>query len=281
MTGSDGPKADMLPAMHRFLAAVAATVVFTIVAGLQSATGRAQIKEFDFFASFRTWLRELPLEARRQQEEIVRLYREKLTKEGVDPAEIERRATLVRTRWPEMEADFWNRFFTSPNPGFNTEPNAFLVSVAEKRKPGRALDVGMGEGRNALYLAKLGWDVTGFDPAEKAVALAQERAKKLGLKIKTEIAYDTDFDFGREQWDLILFSWVAPGRAAAKAVEGLKPGGVIVLESSTTLLPNKDILLQWFKPLRVLQHTQEAGKSDFFGRQDQQIIRFLAEKPRQ
>jgi 2-polyprenyl-3-methyl-5-hydroxy-6-metoxy-1,4-benzoquinol methylase len=225
-------------------------------------------------------VRELPPPLRRQDDEVVRLYREKLTKDGVEPAEIERRATLVRTRRNDLEADYWNRFFTSPNPGFNTEPNAFLVSVAEKRKPGRALDVGMGEGRNALYLAKLGWEVTGFDPAEKAVALARARAKTLGLKITTETVHDTDFDFGKEQWDLILYSWVAPVRSAAKAIEGLKPGGVIVVESSTALMPNKDILLQWFKPLRVLQHTQESGKSDFFSRQDQEIIRFLAEKPR-
>jgi SAM-dependent methyltransferase len=264
--------------MHRSISTGVVALLLTIGAGLLPATGRAQIKEFDFYAAFRTWHRELPLTVRRQDDEVVRLYREKLAKDGVEPAEIERRATLVRTRRNDLEADFWNRFFTSPNPGFNTEPNAFLVSVAEKRKPGRALDVGMGEGRNALYLAKLGWDVTGFDPAEKAVALAQERAKKFGLKIRTETVLDTEFDFGKEQWDLILYSWVAPGRSAAKAIEGLKPGGVIVVESSTALMPNKDILLQWFAPLRVLQHTQEPGKSDFFGRQDQEIIRFLAEK---
>jgi SAM-dependent methyltransferase len=270
----------MLARMHRFISTLVVAVLLTVAAGVFPARGHAQNKEYDFYASFRTWVRELPMAVRRQDDEVVRLYREKLTKDGVEAAEIERRAALVRTRRNDLEADFWNRFFTSPNPGFNTEPNAFLVSVAEKRKPGRALDVGMGEGRNALYLAKLGWDVTGFDPAEKAVALAQERAKKLGLKIRTETVLDTDFDFGKEQWDLILYSWVAPGRSAAKAIEALKPGGVIVVESSTALLPNKDILLQWFTPLRVLQHTQGPGKSDFFGRQDQEIIRFLAEKPR-
>ena len=271
----------MLGHMHRLITTVAAAAIVTTIAGLWPARGHAQIKDFDFYASFRTWLRELPAPVRRQDDEVVRRYREQLAKDGVDPTEIERRATLVRTRRNDLEADYWNRFFTSPNPGFNTEPNAFLVSVAEKRKPGRALDVGMGEGRNALYLAKLGWDVTGFDPAEKAVALARERAKTLGLTIKTETVVDADFDFGKEQWDLILYSWVAPVRSAAKAIDGLRPGGVIVVESSTALMPNKDILLQWFKPLRVLQHTQEAGKSDFFGRQDQEIIRFLAEKPRQ
>ena len=190
-----------------------------------------------------------------------------------------RRATLLRTRRDDLEADFWNRFFTAPNPGFNTEPNAFLVSIVEKRKPGRALDVGMGEGRNTLYLAKLGWDVTGFDPADKAVALAQERAKKLGLAVKTAVALDTTFDFGTEQWDLILYSWVAAGPSAQKAIAGLKPGGLIVFESSAGFFRAKGMLLEWFKPLRVLQHTEERAVSDFFGRQEIDVLRFVAEKP--
>ena len=123
--------------------------------------------------------------------------------------------------------------------------------------------------------------MTGFDPAEKAVALAQARAAKLGLKIRTVVALDSDFDFGAEQWDLILYSWVAAGRSAKKAIEGLKPDGVIVVESGAMLFPRKDILLELFRPLRVLQHTQERAKSDFFNRQEMDIIRFLAEKPRQ
>lgn len=53
----------------------------------------------------------------------------------------------------------------------------------------------MGQGRNALYLAEQGWQVTGFDPAEKAVAAAQTEAKRKNLTITTEIAgsvYDTN-----------------------------------------------------------------------------------------
>jgi len=222
----------------------------------------------------------LPPETRNQVDDVLRRYREKLTRDGVDATEIDRRVTVLRTRRNELEADFWNRFFTAPNPGFNTEPNAFLVSVAEKRKPGRALDIGMGEGRNALYLAKLGWDVTGFDPAEKAVALADERAKKLGVKLTTKVALDTDFDFGTEQWDLILYSWVSPFASAKKAIAGLKPGGIVVLESGSMLFPRKDVLPELFAPLRVVQNSEVRAASDFFERREMDILRFVAEKPR-
>ena len=80
--------------------------------------------------------------------------------------------------------------------------------MAEGRKPGRALDVGMGQGRNAIYLAQQGWDVSGFDPADKAVALAQQEAKRLGVSLRTQIVGDDEFDFGRNQWDLIVLSYV-------------------------------------------------------------------------
>jgi 2-polyprenyl-3-methyl-5-hydroxy-6-metoxy-1,4-benzoquinol methylase len=82
------------------------------------------------------------------------------------------------------------------------------MEMAKDRKAGTALDVGMGQGRNAIWLAQQGWDVTGFDPAEKAVALAQETAKMLGVRLETEIKGMEDFDFGERRWDLILFSYV-------------------------------------------------------------------------
>src|SRR6266516_1309735 len=66
---------------------------------------------------------------------------------------------------------------------FSRKPNAFLVEMTRQRKPGRALDVGMGQGRNSIFLAQQGWDSVGFDPADKAVASAQEQAGKLGVKI--------------------------------------------------------------------------------------------------
>jgi SAM-dependent methyltransferase len=267
--------------MSRWFCVLCFTATIVAAAGWTAPAGHAQVREFDFYGEFREWRMALPPQTRNQVDEVLRLYRDKLTKDGVAAAEIDRRVTIVRTRRNELEADFWNRFFTAPNPGFNTEPNAFLVSVVEKRKPGRALDIGMGEGRNALYLAKLGWDVTGFDPAEKAVALADERAKKLGVKLTTKVALDTDFDFGAEQWDLILYSWVSPFASARKAVAALKPGGIVVLESGSMLFPRKDVLPELFAPLRVVQNSEVRAASDFFERREMDILRFVAEKPRQ
>jgi SAM-dependent methyltransferase len=149
----------------------ASCLVLALVLGAGTSVAlRAQLTAFDFYPEFREWWFALPPDQRQTLEAVLAGYERRLRDQGTASMEIERRLTLIRTKRPELEADFWNRFFTVGAPKFNTAPNGFLVSVVQGRTPGKALDVGMGDGRNALYLAKLGWQVTGFDPADKAVA---------------------------------------------------------------------------------------------------------------
>ena len=239
----------------------------------------AQRAEYDFYASFRSWMMGLPQPERVDRAGVLERYRQRLTAEGVPATEIERRLTLIRTARESLESDFWNRFFTTDKGVFNAAPNEFLVSIVQGRAPGRALDVGMGEGRNTLYLAKLGWDVTGFDPADKAVALAQQRAKQLGLKITTHTVLDSAFDFGTEQWDLILYSWTRPSTpdAAARAIAGLKPGGIIVFEGGRGFFPPNGAL-EMFKALRILKYEDVPAVSDYFDREQMNVLRMVAVK---
>src|SRR5579872_4622328 len=82
------------------------------------------------------------------------------------------------------QASEYNRIYTGKEGNiFSRKPNAFLVEVTRGRKPGKVLDVGMGQGRNSLYLAQHGWDVTGFDPADEGVRLARAEAAHLGVKL--------------------------------------------------------------------------------------------------
>jgi methylase of polypeptide subunit release factors len=50
------------------------------------------------------------------------------------------------------------------------------------------------------HLARQGWTVTGFDPADRAVALARENAAKLGVKLTTSVQGSEEFDFGENRW---------------------------------------------------------------------------------
>ena len=95
-------------------------------------------------------------------------------------------------------------------------------------------DLGMGEGRNAIYLAQHGWDVTGVDYAPAGVAKARQRAQSLGIKLNALVENADQFDFGSNQWDLVCLLY-APGAEevhdfAKRLAASLKTGGMVVSE---------------------------------------------------
>ena len=70
----------------------------------------------------------------------------------------------------ERGRELWNGRFTDETFHFNRDANRFLQQATAGLEPGLALDIGMGQGRNSLYLAEQGWQVTGIDVADEAVA---------------------------------------------------------------------------------------------------------------
>jgi SAM-dependent methyltransferase len=179
-----------------------------------------------------------------------------------------------------LENSFWNdRLIRGSDAygGFNTEPNAFLVAMVDGRRPGAALDMGAGQGRNSIYLAQHGWKVTAVDPADQALEFGSRRAESLGFPFKTVVATDQQFDFGRNKWDLILYSWVSPQQSAERIVESLAPGGVLVVEGGQEWFGDNG-LLKMFPKLRVLRYEDVTAPSDFFNRRQMQVARLCAEK---
>lgn len=139
---------------------------------------------------------------------------------------VEERNERIRERWNRSLVD-------NENYRFNKQPNKLLTTTVEGIKPGKALVVAMGQGRNALELARRGWEVTGFDLADKAVAYALEEADKEGLELNTQIESFETFDYGTEKWDLI--TWLYGGCLGVEDIAGtlkraLKPGGLFVFE---------------------------------------------------
>lgn len=179
---------------------------------------------------FREWMSGVPVEQR--GESLLKLYRQHLQKQGASAAEIDRQVAIIEREGHRLEAERWNAFFTADKPRFNVMPNAFLVQMAERREPGAALDVGMGQGRNSLWLARQGWQVTGFDPATEALAIARQNAASLGLSLRTVEARDDTFEWGESRWDLILLSYAGCSIENVPRVErALKPGGPLVVEA--------------------------------------------------
>jgi SAM-dependent methyltransferase len=217
------------------------------------------------------------------------LYRQHLQKQGVLPADIDRQLGIIEREGRRLEADRWNAFFTADRPRFNVMPNAFLIQIAERRVPGAALDVGMGQGRNAIWLARQGWQVTGFDPATQALAIAQQTAKSLGVTVRTVEARDDTFDWGENRWDLILLSYAGcAAENVARIERALKPGGVLVVEAFHTdaartfkiggSLCGPGQLPHMFQSLRTIHYEEPIALPDF-GQARMRIVRFAAEKP--
>jgi len=130
----------------------------------------------------------------------------------------------------------WDARYAEPGWAFGTEPNDFLREHAHHLPRGRVLCLAEGEGRNAVWLAGLGYDVTGVDRSaaglEKASALARER----GVPLATVCADLATFPIEPGAWQGIvsIFAHVprsvrAPMHAAV--VAGLAPGGVFLLEA--------------------------------------------------
>jgi SAM-dependent methyltransferase len=123
----------------------------------------------------------------------------------------------------------WNATYQRGT-GFNLKPNALLVSAVEGRTPGTALDIGMGQGRNALFLARQGWKVTGVDPATEGVRLAQEAAREARLPLEALAQGIEAYELGRERFDLIALIYVGGAELAPRIKAALKPGGLVVVE---------------------------------------------------
>ncbi len=118
-------------------------------------------------------------------EQVFERYAARLKSDGIAESEIARRLRLLRTEHDALETDYYSRYYLDSNSNFSHAPNRFLMQMVKGRQPGVALDYGMGQGRNSIYLASLGWQVWGFDPAEAGVAIARKQAKDLGLTLNT------------------------------------------------------------------------------------------------
>jgi 2-polyprenyl-3-methyl-5-hydroxy-6-metoxy-1,4-benzoquinol methylase len=182
----------------------------------------------------------------------------------------------------------YNQLYSSGSAVYTREPNALLVEAVRNRKPGRALDVGMGQGRNALFLARNGWDVTGFDSADEGIRQAKAQASRLGLKLTAQVNTFEAFEFGLESWDLIVLTYEPTKAIAPKVTRALRPGGIVVVEDrhldtrrvwpAGTFQDNE--LLSLFAGLRVLRYEDVWALPDWSAKKvAERLVRLVAEKP--
>lgn len=130
----------------------------------------------------------------------------------------------------EAEADFWDDMYKT-GVSFSRVVNKHLAAAVEGRKAGTALDLLMGQGRNAVYLATKGWKVTGVDISKEGVRQAVEAAAKQKKKLNGVVANVETWDIGTAKWDLVTMIYAGADEALiARAQKGVKKGGLFVTE---------------------------------------------------
>ena len=137
-----------------------------------------------------------------------------------------RNNSIVKIRkWDERY-----RLRERPEEDLDAAPTPLLAATAGNLKPGKALDLACGVGRNAFWLAEHGWDVTAVDGAATAIEILRNRASERGLKINADVAdlEEGEFVIEPSRWNLIAMCYYLQRNLFEPAKQGVVPGGVVI-----------------------------------------------------
>ncbi len=165
-------------------------------------------------------------------------------------------------------------------------PTPLVMETAASLSPGQALDLACGAGRNALWLAEHGWDVTAVDGAPTAIEILRGRADERGLKINAIVAdlEKGEFKIVPARWDLIAMCYYLQKNLFEPAKRGVVPGGILISivhiaepgEEPTGHRLRPGELEQYFAGWEIL-HRYEGQASD--GGHRRPVAEIVAQKP--
>lgn len=256
----------------------------------------AAVPDEQVWREFIEWFRQAPA-----RPDLFQIYGETLAKQGLTKEEIGRRFGVIMRLFavkPEGAEVFYDKTFSRPaltgrpeEDGFASLPSEFLVGAVKGVPPGRALDLGMGQGRNAVALAKAGWTVTGVDVSGEAVAAAKRNAAAAGVGLEGVKSDYASFDLGRDAWDLVamIFAWAPIDEPAfvERVRASLKPGGLVVFENfvSTPERPHAPMVRalppgatrEAFAGFEMVSYEESTGTGDWSG-PGSNLVRMVARK---
>lgn len=172
----------------------------------------------------------------------------------------------------------WDKKYREKKFELNQDANSILKKNIRLFPKEKALDVAAGEGRNAIFLARNGFNVEAVDISKIGLSRARKLAKAQGVKIKTIMADLDNYSIPSGHYDLIIDFYFLDRRLIPKIKKGLKKGGMVVFETYTSeqkdlgtggpkglkylLRPNE--LLRLFQDFRILFYREgvfrEGGK---------------------
>ncbi len=170
----------------------------------------------------------------------------------------------------EKDKIFWDKKYETEAYIFGKEPVEFLGEHIDLLPRGKALDIAMGEGRNAVFLAKKGFTVDGCDISEIAIKKALDLAKENNVTVRAYVADLETYKLPQNTYDVIACFYYLQRDLVPQMKEALKPGGMIIYETYTIenrergfegpknkdylLKPNE--LLDLFKDFKIIYYRE-------------------------
>ena len=127
----------------------------------------------------------------------------------------------------------WNKRYAQEEYVYGKEPNEFFSREIIKHKAGKILLPAEGEGRNAVFAAKLGWEVYAFDSSSEALKKAEKLASENKVVVHYQLSSFEEVEYPNDFFDLIGLFFVHTLTRAEnhkKLIDFLKPNGVVILE---------------------------------------------------
>jgi len=132
------------------------------------------------------------------------------------------------------QAAEWDSRYSEPDGAmWSGQPNGRLVAEVADLNPGRALDVGCGEGADAIWLARRGWTVTAIDISEVAVSRARAAGGLAGVAVEWVCGDTLQTPFPAHSFDVVSMQYPALPKAAGEAavrvlLDTVRPGGLLL-----------------------------------------------------
>ncbi|WP_422860007.1 class I SAM-dependent methyltransferase [Flagellimonas sp. S174] len=198
----------------------------------------------------------------------------------------------------------WNNRYSEKGFAYGTEPNVYLKEQLDKSTPGKILFGAEGEGRNAVYAAKMGWNVSAFDISIEGKNKALKLAAENNVSIDYSVGQLPHLDFGDEEFDAIalIYAHFPPNIKSSyhRLLDTkLKKGGMVIFEafgkkhlgyrdknpsvggpSDSALLFSTDELKSDFKNYKVLELVEKEIELNegLYHIGKGSVVRFLGQK---
>lgn len=195
-----------------------------------------------------------------------------------DPISGSRFEYLTGVKTSQDSKTQWDEKYSRPTFIYGKSPVKFLAENYQYIPfEGNVLDMGMGEGRNAVFLAQKGYKVTGVDISSVAVKKAYLLAQEFGVKIKGVVASLSEYKIAPNSFDAIVCFYYVDRSLVERMKSWLKPGGILIYEAHTTREKIKgkhdplyeatylkeQELLKLFPGMRVLKYEEPLHEKEF------------------